>query len=505
MKKTIIILGLLCLLLMPLVSADDIMFTLDQKEYYFLVNQDAIIPLNISNSYGKTISGNMGYTITQEVNQGGFQYSSTKTQNQPFTVQNGNTTVRINFGTSDTPLTLRISMQFSYNDGDDKIVELSDISIYFVSNQSQINNQQNQQQSSSEKVTQGQQSNNQNNQQQHEQTPQQQLQNNQMNQDSSALKEQIQKQLQQEQQTKEQFDQNLFNNSAVQQKLQNLSDQGYEMTNKDLNAINNDSGDFNLSFKNKQGQNASLSGKMENGKIISLQSLTAEDKQQMLDELMQNKQYQQFNQTLENDGFNQTSIEYQQNGNKTDMQINYINEKNETATITAEFYDTQLQTVTLDKKDPINSLFWLIPIIGCFTLLLIIYLYYIRKKQYNNNISIHHEPAVPFDYRQQADLLLKESEVLFMKKQYKDAYSKAGQALRLYLSYHYGLNKETTNDEIISFLRGKKERFDHIRSCFNLCSLVEFAKYKANDHDFNTILNIAKNTIYDSSLQSNDM
>jgi hypothetical protein len=493
MNKKICILITLTLLFVPAVSAQDIVFYVDQTEYYFLLNQEAVVPLTINNSYDKEIDGTISYTIVQEVNQGSSTYSSTRSQSQSFSTQKGNHTIGINFGTSGSPITLRVSMQFSYTEGDDRAVSLDDITIYFVSNQSQMNNQQNPKQSSSEKVTNGQQTNQNNQQNQQEQTPQQQLQNSQLNQDSSALKEQIQKQLQQEQAIQEQFEQELFNNSKFQQKQQDLLDQGYQMKEKQLDAKTNNSGNFNITYENKQGETASVKGNMENGNITDMQTQTAEDRENMLDQLEQNEQFQQFEEQLEQEGFNKTSIEFSQSGNRTDVQVKYQNSKNETASIHAEFYDTDLQSVCIEKQDQMNLVFLIIPIvIILFSLLL---LYFLKIKNVKDTIPTIQPINKTFDYKKHAEHLLKEAEELFKQKKYKDAYGKAGQALRLYLSYYHGLNKEITNDEIIKYLRNKKQTYDDIRSFFNLCNLVEFAKYKANEHDFHRIITTAKNII----------
>ena len=38
------------------------------------------------------------------------------------------------------------------------------------------------------------------------------------------------------------------------------------------------------------------------------------------------------------------------------------------------------------------------------------------------------------------------------EKQFKDAYVKVGQTIRLYLSYELNLNKEITNEELLPYL-----------------------------------------------------
>lgn len=80
----------------------------------------------------------------------------------------------------------------------------------------------------------------------------------------------------------------------------------------------------------------------------------------------------------------------------------------------------------------------------------------------------------------------------YLNKKYKDAYGTGGQALGLFLSYENQLNKEVTNDEIINFLREHKKEYKEAKECFDLCSLVEFAKYEANKNDFDEIIRKTK-------------
>jgi len=485
---------LLLLISFPAISADDITFTLDQKEYYFLTGEQAIIPLSMNNTYEKDIQGSMSYQLTQTVQQGGSSYSSTNSQSQSFSVPKGNTTIQINFGRSDQPLQLDAELTFSYQDNNkDHMVSLENIRIYFVSNESQKNNQQNPQQSSSEEVTNAEP--NHNNQQQTQQTPQQKLQNNQMNQDSQALKDQIQQQLAEEQAQEDAFEQNLMNNSAMQQLQQELLDQNYSMKDKQLAAESNDTGDFNFTYENKQGETASLKGRMENGTLQNVQKQTAEDREQMLEALNQSQQFQEYENQLNQEGFNQTDVSFQQQGNKTTVNLEYQNEKNETATITAEFKDEQLQEVRLSKDEPLNMLFWLLPII-VFLVILLIFLYYrYFHTKHQQIITPTQSLKKPFDYKKEARNLLVAAERLYKEKRYKDAYGKAGQALRLYLSYEHGLKRELTNDDVIRFLKNKQYPYQQIKHCFDLCSLVEFAKYQANNSDFDQIKTTVGKTI----------
>ncbi len=52
-----------------------------------------------------------------------------------------------------------------------------------------------------------------------------------------------------------------------------------------------------------------------------------------------------------------------------------------------------------------------------------------------------------------------------------------------------------TNDEIIKQLKKTGHTNGGVKECFDLCSLVEFAKYQANREDFDKIMEIAEKTI----------
>jgi len=137
----------------------DITFSMNQTDYYFNVGENALIALETENTYNKPVDGMLSYTITQSINQGGFSYSSSNTQSKNFVIQEGKNTVGFNFGTSDSPSTLKVAMSFNYNLNEARVVNLDEITIHFVSDGSQKKNKQNQVKSSSEKASQANQQN----------------------------------------------------------------------------------------------------------------------------------------------------------------------------------------------------------------------------------------------------------------------------------------------------------------------------------------------------------
>ena len=91
--------------------------------------------------------------------------------------------------------------------------------------------------------------------------------------------------------------------------------------------------------------------------------------------------------------------------------------------------------------------------------------------------------------------MLEEAKQLFKKGHEKDAYGKAGEAIRFYYSYKLDIKTELTNYELIKHLKKKKIKFDSTKKCLNLCGLVEFAKYKTNKKDFMDIARLCENLI----------
>lgn len=506
-QKNIFIL-ILFMLSIPVVSAKDITLSLNQSEYYFKTGENAIINLQSKNTYNEQINGMLSYTITQSINQGNFQYSSSNTQSTSFTINKGETQVPISFGTSDNPMTLNIKLQFFYTKDESRVVTLDNIKIHFVSDESQKNNQQNQVSSSSKEVSQSSQQNdpfaqgnqkmqqmiNQmlgNQQQQQPQSTEQRLQNNQLSQDSSALKQQMEKQIQEQQKMKEEFQKELAQNQEFQKEHQEMLNQGYNLTNANFNPSSNNTGDFELQYQNQNGEQASLRGRINNGEMQTLEKSTPESRQQILDKLQENDQFQKYQSQLHEQGYSQQDTQISKEQNKTSVQLKYMNQNNETAIISAEIINNTVQNVEL-KNGKKKSYWWIIPFITLIALLGYFTYKKFHKKPEHVKTIVEKSIEKLYDYKKESIKLLEKSKEQFEKKEYKDAYGTAAQALRLFLSYDNKLNKEITNDEIIDYLRKQGKNYKEVKECLDLCSLVEFAKYEANKTDFNKIIKQAK-------------
>jgi len=487
-------------------NSEDISMKLNSSEYYFLVNQNAVIPLELNNTYDYLIDGTLTYSISQQIIQSGFQYSNSNTQQSSFSVSQGNSIVNLDFGTSENPSTMDISLSFNFVTNESKVVSLDNIKIHFVQDESQKQQNSQSQQSTSQTTSNSQQQsqNNQNNQNpqnsQQSQQPsnsqmqqqQQKLQNNQLSADSNALKEEIKKQYDEQQKMKDEFQKELSKNSEFQKQHQEMLSQGYNMTSGDVNPTSNNTGDFNLNYE-KNTETANLKGNMINGLMQDIQKTTSEDTKKIMDQLRNNTDFQKYDQTLKKQGFNSTSPKISKQENQTNVEIEYKNKLNETAKILSTIEDEEIKTVELELEHSKNWLWYIFIFI-----ILCISGYLISKKLKKNKLELEEIPKKiekPIDFRKQAKKMIQEAKDLFYTNEKKEAYARASLAIRFYYRFKLETKKDITGFELVKLLKSKKINYTETQTCLNLCGLVEFAKYTPNKKDFDKIIDIAENIV----------
>jgi len=528
--KKILFISLALVLIMSFLSASEITFSFDQGEYFFQLGEKAEIDLTIGNDYEEPIYGQMNYKSTQEIFQGNQRFSSTNSESHSLQISEGKSQKKISFDSPKQPMTITLDVSFDFTsiekDKKEKQVSIENIKIHFTQDSKKQNKQKNQQQSSkssqsSEKKSGESSPQNQDNKEQNslkesleqmqkmfKQNPQQsssqkKLQNNQLNQNTQALKKQMQRQSSEQEKLKEQFKENLEKNPQLTKEHKKMQDLGYKLSDSELSPNSSKTGKFNLSYKNKEGDKAEIQGKMQNNSIKNLRSLTQEEKDNMIKQLKKNKNFQEFSKKLQNNNFskNLTDFNFKKN-NKTQMNISYKNsETNKTQNIIADFQNKTLENVSLEKNsiDRYNSFLILLFFIFIMFLSYFLYKKYYSQKYLISNTDLIQEQKNLFDYKKYSLDLLNQAKTLFKENQPKDAYEKAAQSLRVYLSYENNLNKEITNDQILNFLKKNtclnSNEIKKIKQCFDLCSLVEFAKYKANKKDFDNIIKIIREII----------
>ncbi|MGA8563513.1 MAG: hypothetical protein WB587_02050 [Nitrososphaeraceae archaeon] len=514
------------------VYAQDILLSTNQTDYYFKTGENAIIPIEINNTYGKQISGILQYTISQLINQGNIQLSNYNTEKQSLSINEENNKISLDVGKSDTPSNFTVNLGFNYNENGNRIVPLGPIIIHFVSDESQKNtHQQNKMQNSSQPSTQSNQQDifsqqqqqmeqglnelfgNQSdlfsqqqqqmeqklnellgNQQNQPQNQQQQLQNNQLAQDSNALKQQLDRQVQKQEQIKKEFEQKLFSNNEFLNRHQNLLKNGYNINASNLNAKSNDTGSFDIKYNNTTGKWATLQGNMKNGTMTNINEQSQDKQEKLLEKLKQNKSYQQFNSKLLTEGFSQNDIAFEANGNVTNVILKYEDQKQANATITANFVNDEIRQVTLEDRNS-NPLNLMLLIIIAVTVVSAICIYFAIKKFKNKKsftiIDTQLNPKLKsFDHVIESKKLIDEAIQYHDKGDYKESFGTAGKSIRLFLSHDAGIKREITSEELIRLIPKDNYPINDIRECLKVTDLVEFAKLKATDYDFKKIISL---------------
>lgn len=514
------------------VYAQDILLSTNQTDYYFKTGENAIIPIEINNTYGKQISGILQYTISQLINQGNIQLSNYNTEKKSLSINEENNKISLDVGKSDTPSNFTVNLGFNYNENGNRIVPLGPIIIHFVSDESQKNtHQQNKMQSSSQPNTQSNQQDifsqqkqqmeqglnelfgNQSdlfsqqqqqmeqklnellgNQQNQSQNQQQQLQNNQLAQDSNALKQQLDRQVQKQEQIKKEFEQKLFSNNEFLNRHQNLLKNGYNINASNLNAKSNDTGSFDIKYNNTTGKWATLQGNMKNGTMTNINEQSQDKQEKLLEKLKQNKSYQQFNSKLLTEGFSQNDIAFEANGNVTNVILKYEDQKQANATITANFVNDEIRQVTLEDRNS-NPLNLMLLIIIAVTVVSALCIYFAIKKFKNKKsftiIDTQLNPKLKsFDHVIESKKLIDEAIQYHDKGHYKEAFGTAGKSIRLFLSHDAGIKREITSEELIRLIPKDNYPINDIRECLKVTDLVEFAKLKATDYDFKKIISL---------------
>ena len=548
---------LLLLLFIFLVSfqavyAQDILFSTDQTEYYYKIGEEAIIPIEINSTYGKQISGMLQYTITQQISQGNVQFSNSNSEAKSLVINEENQKISLDLGTSDTPSILTLNLNFNYNENGDRTVSLGPIIVHFVPDASQKNNQQNKTQSSSQPNTQSQQPNKQSqqqdlfsqqqqqmeqrlnellgnqqdlfsqqqqqmeqrlnellgNQQNPSQTQQQRLQNNQLSQDSNALKQQIQKQVQQQEQIKKEFEKQLYSNNNFLNRHQKLLENGYNITDSILNPLSNDTGSFDMKYKNTDGKWATLQGNMKNGTITELKQQTQDQQEKLLEKLKQNTLFQQFHNQLVTEGFSQNDINFQDNENETNIILQYENQKHDNAKITANFENDEIKRVTLEDNSSNSSNLTLlillaVVIVSAVSIYFVIKKFLKKKKTFTINDSSPIPKLKSFEHIIESKKLISQAQQYYDKGEYKEAFGTAGKAIKLFLSYDADFKREITSEELIRLIRKHNYPISDIRESLKITDLVEFAKSNATEDDFKKIISLFNKLINKQNINKN--
>ncbi len=250
-------------------------------------------------------------------------------------------------------------------------------------------------------------------------------------------------------------------------------------------------------FAQQEQQTQQIMQQMMNEQMQKQVQQQQQTQQQSQQQIATNSDSQKYLEQPQDDGFKEVNSTYSRENNTTSLKIQNENSKNETAPINARFLNSSVKHIELVREEDKNIYpLYFIGILIALSLAFHVYNKYSGKKEQKTlvgeNIPLR---EVNFDFREEAGKRVEKAISLYEVKQFKDAYGTAAQALRLYLSYKYGLKKEITNSELINYLKSKGVEYEKFDRCLQLSSLVEFAKHNPDDAEFEEMIKTIKNAM----------
>ncbi|PXF60479.1 MAG: hypothetical protein C4B59_09405 [Candidatus Methanogaster sp.] len=320
--------------------------------------------------------------------------------------------------------------------------------------------------------------------------------NNQLNQNTGALKEEMQQEMQKQEQMKKEFQKQLSENPEFQQKHQELMDKGYNLTNTSVNPASNNTGDFELGYQGSDGSTARLTGRMQNGSMKEMMSHTSEDEGAMLQRLEQNLTFQRLDEQLRDGGFERGSAAFDQlSQNHTKITIPYEDEDGEKREIDADYINGTIRDVGVVGEQERGGYPWWILL---SILILTVVGWFVYGRYSNREVAVDVPPLqnpAKVDYVAISRAMIGDARNLFERGEEKEAYKKVSQAVRSYVSYKFGANVEITAVEAVHLLKRMDQDFRMVKECLNRCGSVEFAKLQPGRADFERVVEIAEEVV----------
>ena len=327
------------------------------------------------------------------------------------------------------------------------------------------------------------------------------VQNNQLNQNTGAIKEEMQREMQKQQQMGDEFKKHIAEDPEFQEKHQELLNKGYNLTNASVNPVSNNTGDFELGYQKPDGETARLAGSMENGRMQEIMSQTCEDESAIMDALEQNPEFQRLDYVLNESGFEMGAAAFDQlSQNHTQVTVLYVGEDCEKREICADYINGTIENVAIvgesgRERDMLQILMIALVICAACVAGWFVYRNYLNKAAVPPAQPVEKPANVEIDYVAISGGMIREARGLFERGEGKEAYAKVSEALRFYFSHKFGANRELTGTETVRLLENEYRDVRSVRKCLNRCELVEFAKSEADEAEFWNMVGIADELI----------
>ncbi len=322
--------------------------------------------------------------------------------------------------------------------------------------------------------------------------------NQQDNQNMQGLKNEMLEEQKKQQEQMQQLEKTIESNQEMYDEHKKLEDNGYKLSEKDINPGSGETGDFEYKYQKENGDTASIKGSVNNGSVEDISSFSSDDERRLMDALENNTEFKKALEGLKKEGFsvenksinpittNMTSYNYQMSNPET----------NETAEIFGNMtMEGNVTSVEVEKHN--NKKFpWFFAYLTVF-MALGYYLWskYIKKPE-TPVIVEPQKKEKPINYKKESKKMLDAAEKLYLDGKKKQAYEKASEAVRFFFKHKFETDKkELTATETITLLKKEKKDTKNIKAFFNTTNLVNFAKYKPNDKDFKKILKIGNSVV----------
>ncbi|MBU3923766.1 MAG: hypothetical protein KJ592_02520 [Nanoarchaeota archaeon] len=476
------VVGIVFVFLIGVVSAgwfsDDVVFSTGQKDYYFLVGQEAGIVLNISNDLGRDVSGVISYNLVGP--------GVNNVQSFSYVVVDGESSNGIGFGSLSGPADMIFGLKFVY---EDKEVLLEGIGVHFVEKPEEQKNEGDEKKSSEKSAKSEVGSRESEEEQPRQQSMQQKVSNNQAAQNGQEMKETMNRDAERAEEAKKEFMEELQKNEELAKAHGEMTKEGFGQSGGEINPDVGDSssGNFKFDYKDAEGNEASLEGRMENGTLTDLKKTDGRELRRLEELIRGDSRFVELDSKLAKKGFMEDSVDYSDVENVSEVRFSYKDEFGNEQIVVAEVEGDSVVDVYWDRE---REWFWLWGFLAIPVAL--VSFYFLKRKRKMVTLDSPVAVVKKFNYKGEARKLLKRAEVEFSAGNFKDAYGLANQAIRLYLCWDNGLDKELTNYEILKVVSDLPEGTKEI---FDLCCLVEFAKYKPNRKDFFEIVEFGKGVI----------
>ncbi|MEN6610690.1 MAG: hypothetical protein ABFC24_07600 [Methanoregulaceae archaeon] len=507
---------LVCAAIIPAAFAADISFSTDQKDYYFLVNETATIPVTVTSTYTSDVSGMLETATTELLSKPDMMMTRSISKGYLRNITPGTSAITLSAGTSAYAETISVDLNFDYFDKTPMQVKLPRVVVHFVTDMSQAGTAGSPVTATSTRGGNGVGSPTTSSitliQQPIPQAVQQSSldpggssasssagtqagQVSQGNQNASALQQQLQQASASPEENRTRFLEQMEADPLVQAANASLLAVQFSRTNLEVNPVSGDAGTFSLTYTGQQGGVVQVTGEMKRG---SVQMLTEETEAALPapSVIGANATYLAYILQLGGSGYRQVSTEILRTPDETSLSAAYASGEGKRAFVNATESRGAVTRVTLDQESgqvPLRTILIAAGILAVFAVLG--YLGY-RKYLASREIeplspektptkpapSIH--PPVRDDTGTRGEEALFAAELAFSEGRPAEAYGLIGQAFRNYISRTWGDGNELTDDEARAILHARDVHLPWADEMLGKCSLIEFAKGSPDAAEF---------------------